>query len=1790
MSGPVFNAGAIEAKAKIDRSEFVADLRRMQSDIRAFQRTPIELNAKIDRAAIRRDLRALKQEISNAGDAKLSLSINTAQAKRDIAAFRAYVRGLSPATMSFGLNVGQARRDVAEFRAYVRNLATTNLKVGANTTDARREVAALKKTLGGTVHLRVDAQTLAALAGLQQVNNARQRLDGSRANVNLAIGSDAGRVIGMIGLITAGVSAISYLAPAAGAALAGMFATAGSGIQLVGALGFGLSGVGDAYKAMSQESQRAATEVGKSNSGISSALRSVDDARRSAAHTASTSLRSVEDAERSLSEAVDDATYAQEALNDARAEEIRQLDELKERVRDFALDQEGAAIKILEAEEDLRITRELAATGKASPLDMRKAEYDLAVARERQRDLTREEAEATKELDEVNRVGIEGSDRVVDAKRRVADANERIEDAQRSLRRSQEDAAYSQQEANRAIIDALARVQEAHSSAANAGVGGANKVQYAMSQLSPEGQEFVKFLYEDMRPALNEIGDSVQGAMLPDMQKAMEELLGLQPEIQTGLTGTGRVIGRLSLAGANMATSGPFRRDFASIMAGNNRMLENMGTAGIFLTGSMTSVYAVSQPIVEEWTQWALQSSALFASWVEGKRASGELAQYFELAADRAEELWDVFVQLVTTAYDLGVALAPVGSTVLDIVTAGLEFLSWVAKTSPEMLQLIAYSTLAFAAFINIGKAILSVGAATRLGIAGFGRLIDLVNGAALSAGVLTERWTGNAAAGQAVANAGSKVGSALTKIGHSLPIVGAALVIGAIAWDSYVFSLDEATAALLHGGEAADKALEKLESQTRVVEAANSGWVTAIPIIGSWAGIIADKLIPTTEDATRAMEAEFNALSTLEQAKVRVAQATNRHSDAMKEYGPSSAQAAQSSAVLAFETGRLKEEQEKAAYAAQTYTDKLIEQRNVMLGTIDAEIQYEDALDRLTESVNTNGASINLNTEAGRENRRALNDLARAAIEHLDQLKQQGASLEDVAFKEQQYKDQLYNSAIQIGMTKDQARQYVEQLHLVPGVVPTTMLLNTDPATKALVEWMNTVQGQQFVLTMRADTGNILNQARATGAIDFIAPMAAGGLRSMAAGIANVVSPNTPTLIGDNKRFNESYIPHDRTSSRAQRIYDITGMALGRTANRARGMADGGVVSGFDTGTGTTPAVDKLTEDLITLRTKGFDPLIQQITDLTVPTLESLQKKTDEDLTRTFINFGILTKDTWQFNTDNVTTGVNEQIKQHNFLTDNYGNMQSVIGQQTAIIRDNHLRGLQDGMHVTAQVGENVSRAVGDSFGRMRAYAADPIRWMISWPFNAGLVTAWNEIDKFFALGRPMNTLPIAFEQGGGIHGGIPNKDSVLIKAMAGEFVMPKPMVADFGGIENLERARIASLGGTFRSHGLEGMGNGLSGFAVGGAVDNAMAFAKAQVGKPYVWGATGPSGYDCSGLWSAIQNSLFGRNPYSRLFTTSSFSRSSGAAGLIPGLGSTFTVGVEPGHMGGTLAGTAFEATPPRVRTSPSARGTTNFPMHFFLPQAGGQFVDSGPAGGIDVGAIVQAKMAHAIRMANDLTGFFGQGSAATSAKADGLASINNVIRWAMSNISGATSVVDASGPVVEQVRSVAARYGWDMGNEWDAIQQIVAKESSWNPNAANPSSSARGLFQKMTSIHGPVESTPAGQAEWGLKYIQERYGTPSSALRFHNTHGWYAQGGEVKLFDNGGWLKPNTFGFNASTQPEAVLTKEQLTTVRDEAGTPVIGTVVMNLPYGASPQEYVETLDFELQYRRKKGVYKR
>lgn len=77
--------------------------------------------------------------------------------------------------------------------------------------------------------------------------------------------------------------------------------------------------------------------------------------------------------------------------------------------------------------------------------------------------------------------------------------------------------------------------------------------------------------------------------------------------------------------------------------------------------------------------------------------------------------------------------------------------------------------------------------------------------------------------------------------------------------------------------------------------------------------------------------------------------------------------------------------------------------------------------------------------------------------------------------------------------------------------------------------------------------------------------------------------------------------------------------------------------------------------------------------------------------------------------------------------------------------------------------------------------------------------------------------------------------------------------------------------------------------------------------------------------------------------------------------------------------------------------------------------------------------------------------------------------------------------------------------------ALSNILSHESSFNPRAKNPHSTAFGLFQFLGSTaknYGlPYGTTdPYAQSVAGLKYIRDRYGNPDAAWSFWQKHRWY------------------------------------------------------------------------------------
>lgn len=90
------------------------------------------------------------------------------------------------------------------------------------------------------------------------------------------------------------------------------------------------------------------------------------------------------------------------------------------------------------------------------------------------------------------------------------------------------------------------------------------------------------------------------------------------------------------------------------------------------------------------------------------------------------------------------------------------------------------------------------------------------------------------------------------------------------------------------------------------------------------------------------------------------------------------------------------------------------------------------------------------------------------------------------------------------------------------------------------------------------------------------------------------------------------------------------------------------------------------------------------------------------------------------------------------------------------------------------------------------------------------------------------------------------------------------------------------------------------------------------------------------------------------------------------------------------------------------------------------------------------------------------------------------------------------------------VLNQYLWSE-SDYQALVNLWERESNWNANAHNKSSGAHGIPQslpasKMSSEGSDYYTNGYTQIRWGLKYIKERYGSPSAAWQHFQNKNWY------------------------------------------------------------------------------------
>lgn len=371
------------------------------------------------------------------------------------------------------------------------------VRVDADVDPAQRDTRSWReKESARTVDVDVDVDTAGATAHMAQwrrgqeardltikvdvdVNQANAEMAGLRRQLELFGRSDLLRLnLGAAGLsaITPAITGLTQLAAAlqqvaqAGLVVPGALLSAGASI---GTLAVGLSGVKDAYDAVS----KAALSAGD------------DQAAQARASSA---------AESQLRNAVVDHTRAREDQARAYRDARNDLRDLNIEMRGGWLSESRAILEAQKAREDL-------ATGQYS--DIRDAQLRVLEADQRVLEVKARNADNAEKLNEANAKGVEGSDRVVDANERLIRSGQQVAQAADA-------------------VDAAAGKQSAAQKAA----------QETMDRLSPSAQKFVQTLI-GMQPLWDRLTDAAQEPLFEGKAEEFEAFVtDIAPHFETGMT------------------------------------------------------------------------------------------------------------------------------------------------------------------------------------------------------------------------------------------------------------------------------------------------------------------------------------------------------------------------------------------------------------------------------------------------------------------------------------------------------------------------------------------------------------------------------------------------------------------------------------------------------------------------------------------------------------------------------------------------------------------------------------------------------------------------------------------------------------------------------------------------------------------------------------------------------------------------------------------------------------------------------------------------------------------------------------------------------------------------------------------------------------------------------------------------------------------------------------------------------------------------------------------------------
>lgn len=1549
---------------------------------------------------------------------------------------------------------------------------------------------------------------LAALSQRKVDVKGRADVDTSPALAKLDVLS--ARAVGIGALIAGGLSVVG---PGAAAAAGGLGVLGG----VIGTVVLGSQGLGDTLTALSaaqdeagnsasslaQQQVSAARQIASAQHAVEQARTSLSRAYEDSAYAATQSDKAIADAikqvsvaEKSELSAEKSLLQAQKDLNDARAEAVKSIRDLRYEISDGALDERSAVL-------DLKDAKEALDTALANGVGGEELER-LQIAYERQSntldEIRNKNSDLAEQQAQVNATGVDGTDAVVSAQQRLADAQDQVasasqsvQDAQAGVIQAQQAAARQQVESNRSIADAqdaMAQAQlqlsQAVQDSSSQGSSATDKLNEAMSKLSPNARALVSTI-QALKPAWSAMQNQVQDALFDNASATLTSFSNsVLPSMTQNLSAVAGGVNTVATDMLNWASSGPFidqmNAFFAALVPLITAAVGPMQTwIGLFLqvaTAALPGLQAVMGSI----SAIGQQLSMAFGPLIQ----SGALTTALNNFANLVASLGPLLAVVVTSGTNLWNVLGPMLTQAVQALTPVVgalidDITNLLIKVQPlfsTFMGWIQQNPQLVASFIGIAGVVgaLSGPLSSLLGMfSNFAPILKFLGGPlGIIIGLLATALATSAPFRDAFGQLLSVVGNfASTLMTALMPILTQVAQIIAGA-------LTVALNAIL---PVLPMILNAFMSIVNVL-------LPLLPLIANLAATLLAALMPAVVNIVPALIMLINAILPILPPLVNLI-----------------------ATILPILVSMF-----------TSLIPIVVAFANILAGTLATVISLivvpiinliVNTLKVLADAFGFVWMII-----------KPVIDAFGGAVSFL-----WGGVIKPAFDKIKEGTDRVGDWFKSMGDTVGGIWDGLKRVVRggIQGVIDIVYNNGIRALANAVIKY---IPGVDYLPEIK------------------VPEFASGGF---------VSGPGGPTADLINARLsNGEFVVNAAATARWLPFLEYINGGKGSPGQTM--FASGGAVTATASTAGSpTTSGDAVTIDPAAIAALGdaFTALATTVSAVTLPAIQAFIDLINASAIPTVIalvNQNLLLQANeqalaanitlyWQQIAYQVTANANavtaRQTTLEQQMSVSWANIQNAtwnsVNQQTSA-----MNALLNGMGAVRNAATATADWTVSQWARMTEAAAVPVRWILNNPFNAGIIAAWNTLDSQFAFNQHVNPVPVAFATGGRVFGaGTGTSDSINARLSRGEFVVREAiakriypfLTALNGGQAEALQATGYATGGIVAD----------TGSAQNAAIANAMRVAQSMNGRPYIWGAASPAGADCSGYQSIIYNALhLDPNPYHRVFTTATLANA-GAFGFIPGLSSSYAIGVRqgnPGHTAGTLAGINVESSG-SVMFGGRAHGAddSQFTSQWSLPFVGGSFVSGG--GSFDPSAIVNGAFAQTYDMIGQIGSLFPGNYEAFQAGGIVRAGADRTKQAAIDKLSSLFSSSAAAGSpeVVAAVRAAAAQYGWDSGPQWDALSWIIGKESSWNPLAQNPASSAFGLFQFLDDTWaglGFAKTANAGiQAMAGTKYIKQRYIDPLGARAFWQSHNWYDSGG---IASGVGVLQKNTL------QPERVLSPRQ------------------------------------------------